>query len=261
MFVTTTAGLDRNSICYEKYTNARQVLNGTSKDNAFVGRIFEVPEATSFEDVAKTDARAGSSTRTSGGWLTRRCSAAMAASCAHEIETKVRDAMHIPAAQNNVMNLHFNVWTQAESRWFSRHAWDSCGGVGKTSRSSTDGVLGRARPRGTADFNALVYVFPWRRRRAASTCSAASGCPRPRWRSTRRRCATSSRSWERAGYLERDPRRRHRLRRHQGADHGRRRTVRRAVHRLRPLPRDAARRCRSRAGHRDGPGAGRAPAP
>ena len=162
-FATTTAGFDRTSICWEKYNYARQVLNGTIRDDTFVARIFEVPEGTSFEDVAKTNAKGEfvnkdriwrqanpSLLGCDGGFLEHT-----------EIETKVREAEHLPAAQNNVLNLYMNVWTQAESRWFSRHAWDACGGLVFEDRLKGRRCFGGLDLAATSDFNALVYVFPW----------------------------------------------------------------------------------------------------
>jgi phage terminase large subunit-like protein len=73
----------------------------------------------------------------------------------------VRDALNFPAAQNKVMNLHFNVWTQAESRWFSRSAWDACGGLIIEDRLKGRYCWGGLDLASTKDFNALVYVFPW----------------------------------------------------------------------------------------------------
>jgi len=55
MIGISTAGTDRESICYRWYSKARQVQSGLIRDRAFVGRIYELPEATSFEDIAATD--------------------------------------------------------------------------------------------------------------------------------------------------------------------------------------------------------------
>ena len=164
MIGISTAGTDRESICYRWYSKARQVQAGLIRDRAFVGRIYELPEATSFEDIAATD-RGGHFKREKDLWPLANPSLIGQPDGfirPDEIRRQVRDALHFPAAQNKVMRLHFDVWTQAESRWFSRHAWDGCGGLGRT-----DGYFAGRKCWGgmdlasTKDFNALVYVFPW----------------------------------------------------------------------------------------------------
>lgn len=165
MFAISTAGHDRESICYRWYSKAKQVQAGLIRDKAFVGRVYELPEATSFEDIAETD-RGGHFKREKDLWPLANPSLAGQPGGfirPDEIRRQVRDALHFPAAQNKVMNLHFNVWTQAESRWFSRHAWDACGGLVIEDRLKGRACWGGLDLASTKDFNALVYVFPWDR--------------------------------------------------------------------------------------------------
>jgi len=164
MFAISTAGHDRESICYRWYSKARQVQNGTIRDPAFVGRLYELPEGTSFEEVAERD-RGGHFKREKDLWPMANPSLVGQPGGfirPDEIRRQVRDALHFPAAQNKVMNLHFNVWTQSAERWFSRYAWDACGGVGKPeSAFAGRRCWGGLDLAATSDFNALVYVFPW----------------------------------------------------------------------------------------------------
>lgn len=158
----STAGHDRNSICYRWYSKAKQVRSGLIKDKAFVGQLYELPEGTSFEDVAETD-RGGHFTREKDLWPLANPSLIGQPGGfirPDEIRRQLRDAKHFPAAQNKCMNLHMNVWTQAESRWFSRHAWDACGGLVFENRLKGRRCWGGLDLAATSDFNALVYVFP-----------------------------------------------------------------------------------------------------
>ena len=163
MFAISTAGHDRESICYRWYSKAQQVKSGVIRDKAFVGRLYELPEGTSFEDIAEKDA-SGHFKREKDLWPLANPSLLGQPGGfirPDEIRRQVRDAVHFPAAQNKVMNLHFNVWTQAESRWFSRHAWDACGGIVIEDRLKGRKCYGGLDLAATSDFNALVYVFPW----------------------------------------------------------------------------------------------------
>ena len=210
IFVTTTAGFDRGSICYEKYNYAKQVLSGTRRDDTFVARVFEVPEETSFEDVARTDAK-GRFVNKDRIW--RKANPSLLGCdggfLAHtEIETKVREAMHIPAAQNNVMNLYMNVWTQAESRWFSREMWDSCGGVGHTFEEfSGRRAYGGMDLSSTKDYSAVVWVFPPDDGDESGRYDVLCRfwLPEAALEKHRANDGDMIRSWARAGYLELTP--------------------------------------------------------
>jgi phage terminase large subunit-like protein len=163
MLAISTAGHDRNSICYRWYSKAKQVQSGVIRDKSFIGRIYELPEGTDFETVAETDAK-GRFVRERDLWPLANPSLVgqpRGFIRPDEIRRQVADAMNFPAAQNKVMNLHFNVWTQGESRWFSRSAWDACGGIIIEDRLKGRKCWGGLDLAATSDFNALVYVFPW----------------------------------------------------------------------------------------------------
>ena len=163
MLAISTAGHDRNSICYRWYSKAKQVQSGVIRDKSFIGRIYELPEGTDFETVAEMDAK-GRFVRERDLWPLANPSLVgqpRGFIRPDEIRRQVADAMNFPAAQNKVMNLHFNVWTQGESRWFSRSAWDACGGIIIEDRLKGRKCWGGLDLAATSDFNALVYVFPW----------------------------------------------------------------------------------------------------
>ena len=206
MLAISTAGTDRESICYRWYSKARQVQSGVIRDKSFVGRIYELPEGTSFEDVAETD-RGGHFVREKDLWPMANPSLIGQPGGfirPDEIRRQVRDALHFPAAQNKVLRLHFDVWTQAESRWFSRHAWDACGGVGKPeSYFAGRRCWGGLDLAATSDFNALVYVFPWEEDepgREAFEVLCRFWLPRA---AVEKRAPMRDQleAWERAGYL------------------------------------------------------------
>lgn len=163
MCAISTAGTDRNSICYRWYSKAKQVRAGLIKDRAFVGRIYELPDGTSFEDIAERD-RGGHFKREKDLWILANPSLVGQPGGfirPDEIRRQVADAVHFPASQNKVLRLHMDTWTQAESRWFSRHAWDACGGIVIEDRLKGRKCWGGLDLAATSDFNALVYIFPW----------------------------------------------------------------------------------------------------
>ena len=104
----TTAGYDRNSICWEKYQYARQVRAGTVADNAFLPVIFEAEEADDWTDPAvwaKANPNLGVSV--SAEYLAAEC----------------ERAKQNPRYENTFRRLHLNQWTSQESRWLQMDRW------------------------------------------------------------------------------------------------------------------------------------------
>lgn len=166
IFAITTAGFNKKGICYEMYRYARGVLSGTISDATFVTRIYEIPGGTSFETLAARYKNGRfrhekdlwplanpSLIGQPGGFLKP-----------DEIRRAVAEAVHQPSAQNHVMNLHFDLWTDAETAWMSLAQWDACGM--QVLPPDPDSIwAGRECYGGldlssTKDFTAWVLLFP-----------------------------------------------------------------------------------------------------
>jgi len=110
-FIITTAGFDRNSICWELHEYARQVINGTIIDPTFYGVIYGVPEDHDWEDERE--------------WIKANPSI-------DRIFTidDLREAYHrakgIPVRENLFRRLRLNQWTASETRWMNVKDWDAC---------------------------------------------------------------------------------------------------------------------------------------
>ena len=107
----TTAGYDKLSICYEKYTYAKQVRDGKIEDNSFLPVIYEAEEAddwTSPETWAKANPNLGVSV--SLEYIEREC----------------EKAKQNPAYENTFRRLHLNQWTSQETRWLQMNHWRQC---------------------------------------------------------------------------------------------------------------------------------------
>lgn len=149
--VITTAGTDRNSVCFELHEKARQILNGTIKDPTFYAVLYglsdeeeqENPEAWKDEAV----------------W--RRCNPSLGEII--DIET-VREhfqkALENPANENNFRQLRLNQWVKSSIKAIPLRHWDDC--AGKVNEKQLTGMtsyagLDLAR---TLDLTALALVFP-----------------------------------------------------------------------------------------------------
>jgi phage terminase large subunit-like protein len=142
----TTAGYDRNSICWEQHEYARQVSEGLIDDPAFFAYIAAADPGDDWADpVTWAKANPGLGVTVKVDYL------------AGEVER----AKASPAYQNAFRRLHLNQWTSQESRFIDMTAWDAC-------NTPLPDLSGRACMAGldlasTTDLAALVLVFPPKR--------------------------------------------------------------------------------------------------
>ena len=144
-FFLTTAGTDRNSICWEVHQKALDILEGRKNDPRFYPVLFGLPD--------KAD------------WTNEENWYRANPSLDHTITIdKVRDAFRkaqeTPADENQFRQLRLNQWVKQSVRWMPMDKWDECGGV-----VDPYALEGRACYAGldlssTSDLTALVLVFP-----------------------------------------------------------------------------------------------------
>ena len=144
-FFLTTAGTDRNSICWEVHQKALDILEGRKADPRFYPVLFGLPDNADWQSEEN--------------WYKANPSLDQTIS----IE-KVRDAYHkaleTPADENMFRQLRLNQWVKQSVRWMPMDKWDECGG-------SIDLSVLEGRPcyagldlSSTSDLTTLVLVFP-----------------------------------------------------------------------------------------------------
>lgn len=109
---TTTAGLDTGGICYEKMQYMQRVLEGVLSDDAFFGVNYTIDEGDDYRDPAvwqKANPNYGVSVQPD------------------DLARKAREAEHSPAAVNNFLTKHLNVWVRAAVNWMPMAEWHACG--------------------------------------------------------------------------------------------------------------------------------------
>ena len=144
-FLLTTAGTDRNSICWEVHQKALDILEGRKNDPRFYPVLFGLPD--------------------DADWTNEENRYRANPSLDHTITIdKVRDAFRkaqeTPADENQFRQLRLNQWVKQSVRWMPMDKWDECGGV-----VDPYALEGRACYAGldlssTSDLTALVLVFP-----------------------------------------------------------------------------------------------------
>jgi phage terminase large subunit-like protein len=143
MIMITTAGFDRNSICWEQHEYAIKVRDGIVDDPTFLPSIWAADPKDDWTSPAtwrKANPNYGVSV--SEEFLAQECKVALAS----------------PAYQNTFRRLYLNQWTQQESRWLDMTAWDACDApLPDLAGRPCYGGLDLAS---TTDIVALVLAFP-----------------------------------------------------------------------------------------------------
>lgn len=109
---TTTAGVEIGGICYEKMMYLEKVLDGTLVDEAFFGINYTIDEGDDWREET-TLRKANPNYGISVG--------------RDDLARKMNEASHSPAAINNFLTKHCNVWVRAESTWMPMPEWIRCG--------------------------------------------------------------------------------------------------------------------------------------
>lgn len=141
----TTAGYDRESVCWEQHEYARQVIAGVIDDPAFYAFIAAADEADDWTDPT----------------IWAKANPGMGVSVKRDyLETECRRAQNSPAYQNTFRRLHLNQWTQQETRWLDLAAWDRCGQAVDAAELAGRRCYAGLDLASTTDIAALCLVFP-----------------------------------------------------------------------------------------------------
>lgn len=143
LFVSiTTAGFDRNSICWEVWDFARKVRDGDVKVSSFLPCIYEIEEGDPWDDPET--------------W--KRCNPNLGVSNSLEfMQEHCERAKEIPSYENTFRNLYLNQWTEQEVRWLPMDKWR----LGDTPLPRLDGqeCWAGLDLSTTTDLTAFVMVF------------------------------------------------------------------------------------------------------
>ena len=144
-FLITTAGTDRNSICWEVHQKAMDILEGRKIDTTFYPVIYGIED----------DADWGQEEN----WYKAN------PSLGHTIDIeKVRNAYlsarENPAEENLFRQLRLNQWVKQSVRWMPMHAWDECAFSVDPETLRGRICYGGLDLSSTTDVTAFVLVFP-----------------------------------------------------------------------------------------------------
>ena len=107
----TTAGYDRQSICFEIYKYAKSVESGAISDDTFYPVIYEADET---DDITKEET-----------WI--KANPNYGVSLRKEyMEQESKKAVNVPSYQNTFKRLMLNIWTESLVKWIGHDEWSAC---------------------------------------------------------------------------------------------------------------------------------------
>lgn len=144
-FIITTAGTDKESICYELHTKALDIMNGRKADHSFYPVIYGLSDEDDWNDEKN--------------WYKANPSLGYTISI-DRVRDAYREALDNPAEENVFKQLRLNIWTNSAVAWIPEHIYDR-----GSQRIDYTSLLGRDCFAGldlssTSDITALVLVFP-----------------------------------------------------------------------------------------------------
>ena len=144
-FIITTAGTDKNSICYELHSKALDIKAGRKKDHTFYPVVYGLTEADDWNDEAN--------------WYKANPSLGHTISI-DRVREAYKNALENPAEENVFKQLRLNIWTSATVCWIPDHIYDR--GNLSIDLESLQGreCYGGLDLSSTSDITAFVLVFP-----------------------------------------------------------------------------------------------------
>jgi phage terminase large subunit-like protein len=141
----TTAGYDRESICWELHDYLEKILDSVIQDETFFGVIYTLDPDDDWKDEKvwiKANPNLGVSVKID------------------DLRRKATRVAELPSSLNAYLRLHMNLWTQSETRWIPAEAWAACGGVVDAEALRGRRCFGGLDLSSTTDVTAWVICFP-----------------------------------------------------------------------------------------------------
>lgn len=144
-FIITTAGTDKESICYELHTKALDIMNGRKIDHSFYPVIYGLSDEDNWNDEAN--------------WYKANPSLGYTISI-DRVRDAYRDALENPAEENVFKQLRLNIWTNSTVVWIPEHIYERGNlPINPAELEGRDCYAGLDLS-STSDITALVLVFP-----------------------------------------------------------------------------------------------------
>ena len=111
IFSITTAGFNKEGICYQTRDYAIKVLKGLIEDDTFFAVIYTLDE--------------GDDPFDENNWVKANPGLTICKSLA-DMRRLAKKALEIPEARNNFLTKHLNIWTSSAIAWMDMIKWENC---------------------------------------------------------------------------------------------------------------------------------------
>ena len=144
-FFLTTAGTDRNSVCWEVHQKALDILEGRKHDPRFYPVVYGLPDDADWQDEQN--------------WY--KCNPSLGYTITiDKVRDAYRKALETPADENMFRQLRLNQWVKQSIRWMPMDKWDECGAPVIPSDLEGRVCYAGLDLSSTSDLTTLVLVFP-----------------------------------------------------------------------------------------------------
>lgn len=144
-FFLTTAGTDRNSVCWEVHQKALDILEGRRHDPRFYPVVYGLPDDADWQDEQN--------------WY--KCNPSLGYTITiDKVRDAYRKALETPADENMFRQLRLNQWVKQSIRWMPMDKWDECGAPVIPSEMEGRVCYAGLDLSSTSDLTTLVLVFP-----------------------------------------------------------------------------------------------------
>ena len=144
-FLITTAGTDRNSICWEVHQKAEDIINGKKNDPTFYPVIYGIKDDDDWTDEKN--------------WYKANPSLDITVDI-EKIRAAFNNAKENPAEENLFRQLRLNQWVKQSVRWMPMDKWNLCSYPIDKERLKGRVCYGGLDLSSTTDITAFVLVFP-----------------------------------------------------------------------------------------------------
>lgn len=191
----TTSGTDRESICYEQHEYVEKILKGLIEDDSYFGIIYTIDtkEKTFNED------QEGDNWQDESVWIKANPNLGVSVKL-DDLRRKAKKAAEIPAAQNNFLRKHMDVWTQQVDRWIDLSLWDDNNiRPIKEENLLKQSCFGGVDLSSVSDLTVWTMLFPSENN--ILDILIRVWCPESRLFDTRNRYRDSYQAWKKQGFL------------------------------------------------------------
>lgn len=185
-FVMTTAGVDRNSICYEVHQKAVDIKEGRRTNKHFYPVIYGIEEGDDWTDEAV--------------WYKANPSLGITVDI-EKVRQAFEEAKENPAEENNFRQLRLNEWVKQNLRWMPMDKYDECNaGIDIESLRGRE-CYGGLDLSSTLDLTAFVLCFPPRNEEEKYIFLCWFWIPEENMRARVRKDHVQYDKWAKQGYI------------------------------------------------------------